>query len=415
MNEFDDWYLYGESLARCLMAVTPEFGSTMFTQVTGSGASAGQPPLEAGRWYRVFKGYIYHGSEGGDNHYQRDPPAGVPPAEILDAGIVMSERLLNELDYFLSAVEKASAGQVVEMRRNDGQVSTFQATGEDLEQLRKLADMLKSTRAACRQDYNQALMFQLHANIIQHLQAAMAESGGSPKAVVELVRAGAAMVLDLRWRFAADARITALFFVNTRLCELAVREFDDGRISAHEVVRLAGMLIASLKSGNDPEQLLVQAVIDFSGAGLGNLLLELCDETLASAENAVEAALNASDLSNHAAHLYSAAHLAYAGMRLAGGFREHVAQNARPEKASDVLLEGYAGSAEELALRSGHALVVVSVNRGSGALLNLHLEQIRLAREAGDPDKAQMRADTLINDFYFYPRYYAKTLLGESA
>jgi len=193
-----------------------------------------------------------------------------------------------------------------------------------------------------------------------------------------------------------------------------MQEFDNGRVSAHEVVRLAGMLIAALGSENDPEQLLVQTVMDFSGAGLGNLLPDLCDETLASAENEVEAALNASELSAHAAHLYSAAHLAYAGMRLAGGFREHVAQNARPAKANDVLLEGYAASAEELALRSGHALVVGSVNRGSGALLNLHLEQIRLARQAGEADKARMRADTLINDFYFYPRYYAKTLLGES-
>lgn len=100
-------------------------------------------------------------------------------------------------------------------------------------------------------------------------------------------------------------------------------------------------------------------------------------------------------------------------MHLAEAFRDHVPRDARPDKATNEMLEGYASSAEELVVRSGHALVINCINRGSGAALNFHINQVRLAREEGGLEKAQMRADTLINDFYFYPRYYAKTLMGE--
>jgi hypothetical protein len=58
--------------------------------------------------------------------------------------------------------------------------------------------------------------------------------------------------------------------------------------------------------------------------------------------------------------------------------------------------------------------VINCINRASNAALNLHINQVRFAREEGGADKARMRADTLINDFYFYPHYYAKTLMGET-
>lgn len=410
MNGFDDWYLYGESLARSLVAVAPEFGSTIFTQVM---TSIGSPGLEEGRWYRVFKGYVYHGGDGGDNHYQREPPPGVAPADILDAGIMMSDQLVHELDNFLSKVETAAAGESVQMHRKDGQAVTFQASGDELARLEALAKMLKHTRAACEQDYNQAVMSQIHTALMQLLQPAIMKGGGSPEPIVDIVRAGAAMVMDMRWQAAADARLTALFYVQTRLCELALQEFASNQISDPEVVRLASMMIAGLRVVPNPENLLTKTVIDFSRAGLGKLVLYLCDETLSSAEREVESALNATDLLTHAGHLYSAAHLAFPAMRLAEGFREHVAPHARPAKATDDLLEGYASSAEEIVVRASHALVINCINRASSAALNLHINQVRFAREEGGLDKAQMRADTLINDFYFYPRYYAKTLMGE--
>ncbi|HEY9402020.1 MAG TPA: hypothetical protein VIQ24_04965 [Pyrinomonadaceae bacterium] len=413
MSGFDDWYLYGEGLARSLVAVAPEFGSTMFAQVMNSITSSGQSGFEEGRWHRVFKGYVYHGPEGGDNHYQREPPAGVAHEDILDASVMLSDQLIRELDHFIAKVETAAAGESVQMHQKDGQAVTFQATGDELARLQALAEMLRNTRAACQQNYNQAVMFRVHTDLMQLLQSAITESGGSPKAIVDLVRAGAAMVIDLRWQAAADARLTALFYVQTRLCELALEELDSNQIGDHEVVRLASMMIAGLRGAPNPEHVLTQSVIDFSRAGLGNLVLNLCDETLSFAEREVEAALNATDLLTHSGHLYSAAHIAFAGMSLAEGFREHVAQDARPDKATDSLLEGYATSAEEIVVRTGHALVINCINRATSAALNLHINQVRLAREEGGLDKAQMRADTLINDFYFYPHYYAKTLMGE--
>lgn len=436
MSAFNDWYLYGESLARSLVAVSPEFGSTMFTQVMTSIGSSGQPALEEGRWYRVFKGYVYYGGDGGDNHYQRNPPPDVAPTDILDAGTMMtgqlvgelehslakdilnagtmvSNQLVHELEHFLAKVETAAAGESVQMHQNDGQAVTFQASGDDLARLQSLAEMLKHTRAACEQNYNQAVMFQIHTQLMQLLQSALTKSGGGPQPIVDIVRAGAAMVIDMRWQAAADARLTALFYVQTRLCELALQEFDSNQISDHEVVRLASMMIAGLRVAPNPEHALTQTVIDFSRAGLGQLVLNLCDETLSSAEREVEAALNATDLLTHAGHLYSAAHLAFAGMHMAEGFRKQVAQNDRPAKATDALLEGYACSAEEIVVRAGHALVINCINRASHAALDMHINQVRLAREEGGLDKARMRAETLINDFYFYPHYYVKTLMGE--
>lgn len=304
MNSFNDWYLYGESLARSLVAVSPEYGSTMFTEVMNSIASSGQTAMEEGHWYRAFKGYIYYGGDGGDNHYQRAPPDGIAPDEIRDARLVQSDRLVREAEQFLSEVETAAAGQPVQMHQNDGQPLMFQASGDDLAQLQSLAEVLKNTLAACQQNYNQALMFDINIDLMQLFQSALKESGGSPKAIVDLVRAGAARVVDLRWRCAADARLTALFLVQTRLCELALQEFENNQISANEVVRLASMMIAGLRFAPNPENLMTKTVIDFSRAQLGNLVLNLCDETLSSAEHEVEEALNGTDLLTHTVSLF---------------------------------------------------------------------------------------------------------------
>jgi hypothetical protein len=243
----------------------------------------------------------------------------------------------------------------------------------------------------------------------------MATSASQPQVIVDLVRAGAADVLDLRWRTAADARLTTLFFVQSRLCELALQQFNSGQLSAGEVIRLTSMSVESRGVAHDPEQMLAQIIKDFAAAGLGDLVLNLCDEALSSAEREVNEALNAVDLSAHAGHLYSAAHFAFASMRLAEVFRECVAPNTRPAKATDNLLEGYARNAEEIVVRTGHALVIDCINYGSGAILKLHISQVCAARQNGGPDKAQAKVDELINYFYFYPHYYVKELMGEAS
>ena len=408
--ELADWTRYGESLARSLVAVTPEFGCALFPLVLSGGAISGADSIPSqGRWYRVPPGFFFIGPEGGDHHYQREPPADVPTGEIQDAGIVDGSRLLAELESFLPEVRAAGAGEPVSLHTRDGQQVTVHASGDDLATLQALAELLNGTRDACRPGYNQAVTGQIHAAIIASLPAALA-ADDAPQAFLGLIRAGAARALDLRWRCAADARLTALFFVQSRLCELALEQFHSGKLSEAGVSRLLGMATESRTAGNDPEQMLARIVTDFAGAGLGDQILALCDEALSSAEREVDEALNAPDLAGHAGHLYAAAHLAFANMRLAEVFRDQVVPSARPAKASGDLLEGYARNAEEIVVRAGHALIVGCVNRGSGAAMERHMGQIRAAREGGGPPKAQARVQSLIEDFYFYPRYYAKVL-----
>lgn len=412
MADFQDWHLYGESLARCLVAVAPEFGSTMFTEVMNRMSQPGPPASGQGRWYRALKGYIHIGPEGGDHHYQREPPADVPAAEIGDMGVKYDDTLVRELGHFLTRVETVSIGEPVQMPTNDGQSLTFQASGDELVRLRALAETLRGARDACHPDYNRAVTLQIHAGLVGLLQSAMAKGGADPQAVVDVIRAGAAQVMELRWRYAADARITALFFVQTRLCELALQEYSGDQLTTAALARLSMMAMEGRGEAFDTEQMLMQLIVDFSRQGMGNLLVNLCDEALSSAQNGVEDALNAKDLPTHAQHLYSAAHFAFASLRLAEGLRELVPESARP-KANDNLLEGYARNADEIVTRAGHALVIGSINRGSGAAIKYHIDQVRLTRRAAGPQKAQTQVNTLINDFYFYPRYYAETLRGE--
>ncbi|HEX9944038.1 MAG TPA: hypothetical protein VGG03_18660 [Thermoanaerobaculia bacterium] len=414
MSGFDDWYLYGDSLARCLVAVAPEFASSVFEDVmTRTESLVPSPASNKGSWYHALKGYIHMDPEGGHYHYQREPPAGVPPDDMGDAGVRLSDRLVREMDHFLATLQAAGAGEPVQMRERDGQPVTIQASGDDLARLHALAETLKRTRDACQPGYNRAVTSQIHAAILERLPAVMATGGGQPQAVVDLVRAGAAGVLDLRWRYEADARLTALFFVQSRLCELALQQLNSGQLSTGTVLRLASRSIEGRGVAHDPEQMLAQIVVDFASAGLGELVLNLCNEALSSAEGEVDAALNAADLSNHAGHLYSAAHFAFAGMRLAETFRECVALHARPAQAKDDLLEGYARNAEEIVVRSGHALVVDCINRGSGQMLELHIREVRAARQEGGLPKAQSKVEELTNYLYFYPRYYVKVLMEE--
>lgn len=410
---WSDWTLYGESLARALTAVMPEFACALFPVVLSGGNIPGADSLPAqGRWYRVPPGYFLIGPEGGDHHYQRELPTDVSPCEIQDAGIVADSRLLGELDQFLPEVKAADAGGLVEMHTRDGQPVTLRASEGDLAALQALAGLLEGARDACRPGYNQSVTSQVNSAVMEHLPAPGA--GDDPQAFLGLIRAGATSVLGLRWRCAADARLTALFFVQSRLCELALEQFHGGQLSAFEISRLFNMAIESRSVGDDPEQMLARLVMDFAAAGLEDQIFTLCDESLSSADREVEEALNASDLATHAGHLYAAAHFAFADMRLAEVFRDQVAPNKRPAKATTEMLEGYARNAEETVVRAGHALVVGCVNRGSGVALERHLSQIRAAHQEGGLDKAKARVETLIEDFYFYPRYYAKTLAAQA-
>lgn len=413
MTQLADWTLYGESLVRCLVAVTPEFGCSLFPLVMTGGALAGPGVAPGqGRWYRVPPGFFYIGPEGGDHHYQRDPPADVPPDEIQDAGITPDRRLLGELDQFLPEVEAAGAGAAVPLRTREGQPVSVQSGGDDLATLQELARILSGARDACRPGYNAAVTAQIHAAVVEQLPTAA--SGDAPQAFLGLLRAGAAGVLDLRQRCAADARLTALFFVQSRLCEMALEQCHGGRLDAIAVSRLFGMAVESGSVAHDPERMLARIVLDFAGAGLGDQILALCDEALSSAEREVEEALNAADLPTHAGRLYAAAHFAFADMRLAEVFRDQVTPSAHPAKVTGDLLEGYARNAEEIVVRAGHALVVGCVNRGSGAALERHISQVRAARQEGGPQQAQARVEMLIEDLHFYPRYYAKVLTEDA-
>jgi hypothetical protein len=415
MNSFNDWYLYGESLARCLVAVVPELGSTLFADVMQGMTPGGLPATGEGRWYRLMQGYVHLGPEGGDHHYQREPPPGVPAEEIGDSGVSMNDVLVREMDYFLTKVEAASTGAPVQMQEAEGQPLTFQASGEDLARLRALAEMLKGTRDACHPDYNRAVTFQVYANLTGLLQSTKALSSGDPQKVVDVIRAGAAQVLELRGRYAADARLITFFFVQTRLCELALQKHHDDQRSASAIAGMAIMAMESRGAEYGPEQMQMQLIVDFARLGMGQLVLDLCDEALSSAQTSVEAALNATDLLAHAEHLYSAAYLAFASQRLAEGFRELIPQSVRPAKANDNMLEGYARNAEEIVVRAAHALAVGCINRGSGTSLRYHTEQVRLTGLELGPEKAQEQVNSLINDFYFYPRYYAERLAGKDS
>jgi len=155
MSGLNDWYLYGDSLSRCLVAVTPEFGSSLFTDVMTRIASlAPLPTSDKGQWYRALKGYFYMGPEGGDHHYQREPPAGVLPGDIHDASVMQSDRLIRELDRFLTNIQAAGTGEPVQMPTRDGQSVTIQANRDDLASLHALAETLKRTRDACQPSYN---------------------------------------------------------------------------------------------------------------------------------------------------------------------------------------------------------------------------------------------------------------------
>ncbi|MDQ2686629.1 MAG: hypothetical protein M3Y28_02055 [Armatimonadota bacterium] len=412
--QWSEWTLYGESLARALTAVMPETACSLFSVVMSGGNIPGADSIPAqGRWYRVPPGYFFIGPEGGDHHYQRELPPDVPPGEIQDAGIVADSRLLGELDQLLPEVKAAGAGEPVEMHTRGGQPLTLRASGDDLTALHALAGLLDGARDACRPGYNQSVTSQINSAVMEHLPAALGADDG-PQAFLGLIRAGATSVLGLRWRCAADARLTALFFVQSRLCEMALEMLHSGQLSAFGVNRLFNMAIESRSVGNDPEQMLARLVTDFADAGLGDQIFTLCDEALSSADHEVEEALNAPDLATHAGHLYAAAHFAFADMRLAEVFRDQVAPNKRPAKATTEMLEGYARNAEETVVRAGHALVVGCINRGSGVALERHLAQIRAAHQEGGPDKAKARVETLIEDFYFYPRYYAKTLMEQA-
>ena len=397
------------------MAVMPESGSIMFSNLkAGLTSPETMPPPGGGRWYRAFPGYFFIGSEGGDHHYQHDPPAGIDVKDMVDDVTLPGGEIERLLDDLIAQVEIAAAGGPVQFVTNDGQPTTLDVAPADQQGLQSLMDRLKRTREACRPDYNQAIVRQINSELMGKYFSSLGEIAGDPANLVAMLRPGTAAVLDLRWRFAADSRLLALFYVQSQVSELAEKRFQEGKVEAGPVLRQTSMSMESGSVGHDPEQMLAQIIKDTVSNGLGDVLDTLCDQALTQAQTEVDSALNATDLPTYEHHLYAATHLAFAGMRLAEAYQSLIPEADRPRGANDRMLNGYATNLEEIVVRAAQALTICCINRGSGEAIRVHVARLRLMLQAGDADTAQRKVKEWVEEYYFYPRYYAAALLKDA-
>ena len=118
-----------------------------------------------------------------------------------------------------------------------------------------------------------------------------------------------------------------------------------------------------------PEQALCKAVIDLAQAGLAPTLVALLDAVLARAEAARDRALDSRSVIAHGMALYTAAGEAWTAMRLAETLRDAADLQTHYPAGH---IENVATAAREIVLRATHALVVDSINLGSGAALLRH-------------------------------------------
>jgi len=415
MSEWEDLYRFGQSLAYCLTAVNPELSSSLFAQATLSNVSIESGDSSTrGLWYHALRGFMFIGPEGGAHYYTPEAPTGVSPDEIHELNVKIDDKLVQELDSFLAKVRLASDGQPVQFETHDGKRATFRASGDELTRVKAFATMLDGVCQACDRNFNPTLTQQLHLAILQKMSESSSVDSEPAESLARMFEAAAAAVLELRQHYGVDVRPVALFVCQAQLCGSAAEWVKAGKLQPTVLYRLAGMAAESATCGHDPEQSLGRTVADFSNAGLGDLVLRVCDESLTAAQSSVEAALNAGELTTYADNLYNAAPAAFASMRLAQALSILVPVDNRPAGATDNILNGYALNAEEIVVRVGHALLAHCINTESGEMLDRHRAHVASAREKGGEKEAKRVVHELISDYYFYPRYYANELLGDT-
>jgi hypothetical protein len=410
MNSFDDWYSYADSLSKCLIALDSRFACTIFPILT----EGVKLENSSSKWYRVLNGYMHiDPTENGRNFYQHDMPSGLEFSEIGEYVISQNNTLMQELDNLINKTKLAAKGEPVNMRSREGKSIIFCATGDDLEILKNLKDGLIHTRNACQANYNSDIVGEMQKSRLQKYFNLIETNDGQPQVIVDLVLTSAAYINNLRWRYAADVRLTALFYIQSRLCELILEQYRNGQLTNIETTSLVAKVMESSSSEHDPDRMLIQFVIDFSRARQNQLILKLYEESLSSAKSSIRSAKDSTELGTHSGHLFSSVLFAYAAMRLAEVFCEYIPTNTRPSKATDDYLKRCASTAEEETVRAAHALVVGCINRGSGQMLENHFEQVRSAYQIRGLEGAQAKVSTLIDDFYFYPRYYSEEFMKE--
>lgn len=365
------WATCAASIARCIAATTPALADTMFSTMREAGA------LSESGWYRMSgadpAGTVWLTPHGGDHRYQTAPPGDIDATALPLAPPMVRGRLKAEADAFLRDARTLAGGDAIAI--NGGRIP-IAPSGDTVNAAATVVTMLESATAlfdpasiAARLRDN-ALRFL--RDLPQHGPAAL----DIATATIDAQRADFSAhgpILTLAQLRAATA---APLVVTSPPPALLYKLFDPFGPRA------------------DPAQAVRLAIQDLTGAGHGPELLGFLDARLAQAEAARDRALDSRSVVTHGTALYEAAGEAWTAMQLA----QTLPQTARTTAIAD--------AARSIVLRATHALVVDSINLGSGAALLRHRTQIATDGPA--------RADELIEQCWFYPRALRATLLAQS-
>lgn len=387
-----DWGAVVESMVRCLTAIEPEIGDRAFGRmldVVCGGPSNPSAINPAGEWFRSADGdrpgYIYIGPSGQDHHFQASAPDGVDLTTMRPMPPSPVGRLWAEID---AAMQSAKMLVSREKTTIEGQGGRLIAVCDEAD-LPTAAALLKILEVA-------SLYHEPDADSVLMRRSAGAFLAALGQPAEAQLAAATGEIMRLRSNYLANAPAWGVSVVRSE----ALKRFLDTQAKA---AGLDAKLFDASGFLSSPEEAFRQCVSDLARAQHGDIVMAICDLALGQAEDAVQSALDAEDVTTHQATLYAAAGWSYAGMRIAEIMRGDVAPSLWPADLTEQLLGGYATKTEEIVVRCQEALAVACINAASGQAARRHRAQVAAEGSA--------KADELIEDYWYYPRAARPMLL----
>ena len=357
------WAACAGSIARCIAATTPPLADSMFGAMREAGGSS-----EIG-WHRMSSaevaGFVWLAPLGGDLRFQALPPPGFELERLPMAPAVPRGRLRAEAEAFLRDARVLAGGG--EIAINGGRLKIL-PSGAAVAAAERVVTLLEGATALFE---GSAVARLLRDVAIRFLRELPQDGPGAVERVEQIEQ-------DQRANFSADGKLWAL----SRLRMAAAAPLVCKQPTPPALYRL----FDPFGPGADPDQAFSRAVDEVAQTEIEALLAA----SLARADAARERALESRSVVAHGTALFEAAGEAWTAMRL----------------AEALSFDEVAVSARDTVMRATQALVVESINLGSGSALLRHQALIAIEGPA--------KADELIETCWFYPRALRATLMAQS-